>query len=116
MWFLPQAEGHMQTDIGNFQVIYDEFHTRILRYMQRMVGDADAEDLTQEAFAKVAGALAGFRGDAQLSTWIYRIATNTALDRLRALPKSQTLELEEAEDELPDQNVWTGEHEPTPEA
>jgi RNA polymerase sigma-70 factor (ECF subfamily) len=48
-----------------------------------MVGEADAEDLTQEVFAKVAHALRAFRGESSLSTWIYRIATNTALDAVK---------------------------------
>jgi RNA polymerase sigma-70 factor (ECF subfamily) len=48
-----------------------------------MAGEAEAEDLAQEVFAKVSRSLGNFRGDADISTWVYRIATNTALDRLR---------------------------------
>ena len=48
-----------------------------------MAGAAEAEDLTQETFLRVNHALEGFRGDAALATWIYRIATNVATDRLR---------------------------------
>jgi RNA polymerase sigma-70 factor (ECF subfamily) len=66
-----------------FQQVYDEYHAKILRYLTRVVGRNEAEDLTQEVFVKVGQALESFRGDSQLSTWIYRIATNTALDRLR---------------------------------
>ncbi len=66
-----------------FQSVYDEFHRRIQRYLDRLVGPTEAEDLTQEVFAKVSLALPQFRGDSSLSTWIYRIATNTAYDRLR---------------------------------
>jgi RNA polymerase sigma-70 factor (ECF subfamily) len=67
-----------------FQQVYDEFHARIRRYLARLGGPADADDLTQETFARVSQALASFRGDAALSTWIYRIATNVALDRARS--------------------------------
>jgi len=49
----------------------------------RMVGETDAEDVLQEVFLKANRALPGFRGDASLATWIYRIATNAALDHLR---------------------------------
>lgn len=48
-----------------------------------MVGEYEAEDLTQEVFVKISRALETFRGESALSTWIYRIATNTALDKLR---------------------------------
>lgn len=68
----------------DFQTIYDEFQPKIRRYLSRLVGITDAEDLTQEVFVKVSQALLTFRGESTLSTWIYRIATNTAFDRLRS--------------------------------
>ena len=68
----------------DFQTIYDEFQPKICRYLSRLVGATDAEDLTQEVFVKVSQALPTFRGESKLSTWIYRIATNTAFDRLRS--------------------------------
>lgn len=50
----------------------------------RMTGSLhDAEDLTQEVFLKAWQARDGFRGDAEISTWLYRIATNLCLDFLR---------------------------------
>jgi RNA polymerase sigma-70 factor (ECF subfamily) len=73
-------------DVGlsDFQAVYDEFHLKIHRYLDRMVGPADCDDITQDVFAKVSVGLAQFRGEASLSTWIYRIATNAAYDRLRS--------------------------------
>lgn len=67
-----------------FQEVYDQFAPRIHRYLGRFVGASEAQDLTQEVFVRVSQALDGFRGESRLSTWIYRIATNVALDRLRA--------------------------------
>ena len=67
-----------------FQEVYDAFHAKIHRYLERLVGRDEAEDLTQEVFVKVDKGLVGFKGTSKLSTWIYRIATNTALDRLRS--------------------------------
>lgn len=52
--------------------------------MMRLVGEGEAEDLAQEVFLKAKHALPGFRGESSLSTWLYRIATNAALDRLRS--------------------------------
>ena len=74
------------THVGplDFQTVYDEFHTKIHRYLDRMVGPAHCDDVTQDVFAKVSVGLAQFRGDASLATWIYRIATNAAYDRLRS--------------------------------
>ncbi|MHC4529684.1 MAG: RNA polymerase sigma factor, partial [Planctomycetota bacterium] len=74
----------MQRDTLEFSVVYNEFYEKILRYMERMVGKDQAEDLTQEVFIKVNKGLEVFEGKSKLSTWIYRIATNTALDRLRS--------------------------------
>ena len=75
----------------DFHEIHREFRPRVLRYLARMVGEAEAEDLTQEVFAKVAHALRGFRGESSLSTWIYRIATNTALDTMKKTLFRQTV-------------------------
>jgi RNA polymerase sigma-70 factor (ECF subfamily) len=68
----------------NFPEIYASYYPKILRYLSHLVGTEEAEDLTQEVFIKAARALPSFRGDSSLSTWLYRIATNTATDRLRS--------------------------------
>lgn len=47
----------------------------------------DARDAVQDAFVSVLRAVDGFRGDAQLSTWLHRIAVNAALMRLRQRPR-----------------------------
>ncbi len=67
-----------------FNGIYESYRARVTRYLARMVGDVEAEDLSQEVFAKVSRGLEGFRDESNILTWIYRIATNTALDRLRS--------------------------------
>ena len=108
------------TDKGfDFQEIYTIFQPKILGYLSRMLGGNEAEDLTQEVFVKVDKALKEFRGEAMLSTWIYRIATNTAMDRLRSSSfKQQDREsvssetMNEIVAELKERNVWTGEKEP----
>jgi RNA polymerase sigma-70 factor (ECF subfamily) len=72
--------------IGNeeFQDVYGKYHPAILRYLSRLVGRDEAEDVAQEVFLKVNRGLEGYRGDAALGTWIFAIARNAALDRLRA--------------------------------
>lgn len=68
----------------DFTEIHRKFRVRINRYLAGMVGEAEAEDLTQEVFSKVHLALEDFQGKSSLSTWIYRIATNCAIDRMRS--------------------------------
>lgn len=69
-----------------FQRLYDANHRRVLRFLARIAGPQEAEDLAQVVFAKAARALPNFRGDAQASTWLYRIAANVASDWLRGRP------------------------------
>lgn len=79
-----------------FQRLYDANHARVRYFLARIVGTQDAEDLAQIVFAKAAGALPTFRGDAQTSTWLYRIAANVASDWLRgrsALEAKRTVRL-----------------------
>ena len=76
----------MSVPTVNFKALHDQFRPRVLRYVARLVGEADAEDVTQWVMLKVSEGFAGFRGDADVSTWIYRIATNAAMDRLRLKP------------------------------
>jgi RNA polymerase sigma-70 factor, ECF subfamily len=67
-----------------FRRLYDANHERVRRVLTRVVGSQEADDLTQTVFAKAAKALPTFRGDAETSTWLYRIAVNVASDWLRS--------------------------------
>jgi RNA polymerase sigma-70 factor (ECF subfamily) len=103
----------MTTPRPDFREVHDALRPRVLRYLARMAGEAEAEDLAQEVFGKVSRSLGDFRGDAELSTWVYRIATNTALDRLRRLGKPTGSVDPSLADAVvtaeSDRNVWTGE-------
>jgi RNA polymerase sigma-70 factor (ECF subfamily) len=79
----------MQKNELKFSNIYDQFHERIHCYLERMVGINDAEDVTQEVFMKINKGLKDFEGKSALSTWVYRIATNSAIDKIRRRPSSQ---------------------------
>jgi len=68
----------------DFQQVYDTYQPRILRYLTRLLGPQEAEDLAQEVFLRAHQSLDSFRGEAQISTWLYRIASNAAIDRLRS--------------------------------
>ena len=99
----------------DFQDIYTAYQPRILRYLARLVGEAEAEDLTQEVFVKVSRALPAFRGEAQLSTWLYRIATNTAIDKMRTASFRQEAQIDGLDEtnEPEDVDLWSGEETPS---
>ena len=99
-----------------FQNIYKEYHPKILRYLGKMVGAEEAKDLTQDVFIKVRKNLDSFRGESKFSTWIYKIATNTALDKIRNISSQRVIKTkptinseDEIEVELEDKDTWTGE-------
>jgi RNA polymerase sigma-70 factor (ECF subfamily) len=64
--------------------LYDRHHDRVFRTAYKVLGSAaDAADVTQEVFLHLADRIHGFRGDASLTSWIYRITVNTAIDARR---------------------------------
>ena len=103
----------MESGEIRFQQVYDEYQGKISRYLTRMVGENEAEDLTQEVFVKIGHGLGSFRGESSLSTWIYQIATNAALDKLRRPfnrhAGEKLLPVEAITETKEDENIWTGE-------
>jgi RNA polymerase sigma-70 factor (ECF subfamily) len=99
----------------DFPQIYEAFQPRIHRYLLHLVGEPEAEDLTQEVFVKVSQSLGAFRGESQLSAWLYRIATNAAIDRMRSASFRQGAGLDSLElsDETDGRDAWTGEEAPS---
>ncbi len=70
------------THAVDFNAVYSAYYPRILRYIARLVGPGEAEDVSQEVFIKISRSLGDYRGEG-LSSWVYRIATNAAMDRRR---------------------------------
>lgn len=67
-----------------FNDIVKTYSERLYWHVRRMVGShEDADDLLQDIFLKIWTALPTFRGEAQLYTWVWRIATNETLNFLR---------------------------------
>ena len=73
-----------------FSETYNEFYPKITHYLTRLVGDSEAEDVAQIVFEKVSNSLSDFKGESKISTWIFRIATNAALDRLKSSSYKRT--------------------------
>src|SRR5262245_64763299 len=64
--------------------LYHRFRRQVAGNLYRVLGDrTDLEDLVQEVFVIAFRGLSRFRGDARLSTWLYRICVNVALGRIR---------------------------------
>jgi RNA polymerase sigma-70 factor, ECF subfamily len=84
---------------SEFRQIHETFRPRVVRYLSRWLAKGEAEDVAQTVMLKVSEGLRGFRGEASLSTWIYRVATNAALDRLRARGPEAAQDPQPAEDE-----------------
>ncbi|MFA6548319.1 MAG: RNA polymerase sigma factor [Candidatus Margulisiibacteriota bacterium] len=76
----------------DFQDIYNEHKDKVWSLTSRYVSSqADKEDLFQEVFLKIHQALPKFRGESALSTWIYRITVNTALNFLEKRSRQKKL-------------------------
>ena len=64
--------------------LYHRFRRQVAGNLYRVLGDrSDLDDLVQEVFVIAFRGLERFRGDARLSTWLYRICVNVALGRIR---------------------------------
>ncbi len=84
-----------------FNLLVRQYQERIYWHIRKMVIDHDdADDLVQEVFIKVWKGLDKFREDAQLFTWIYRIATNECLTFLAKKKRRFFLPIGDVEKEL----------------
>ncbi len=79
------------------------FTPRVLSFAARMLGDrAEAEDVAQEAMLRLWRVAAEWRrGEAQVSTWLYRVASNLCTDRLRRRRSVALDQIAEPEDDRP---------------
>lgn len=89
-------------DEDAFRTLVERHGRALYRLACRMTGSpADAEDIVQEAFIRAHRQLRTFEARAGVSTWLYRIAVNCAIDHLRARPRRQTTPLERWDTEVP---------------
>lgn len=101
-----------------FTALVKKYQQRIYWVVRRLVPDHDdADDVTQEVFVKVYKALGDFRSDAQLFTWLYRIAVNVAMNHKRRMKVRESVDIDEmisppastdaAPDEVLEQSEYT---------
>ncbi|MBX3422312.1 MAG: RNA polymerase sigma factor [Pirellulaceae bacterium] len=63
--------------------IYECFSGRVYRMVQRIVGESDAADVTQDVFLHLFARLSTFRFESSFTTWLYRLVMNEAVQHLR---------------------------------
>jgi len=78
------VERTLEGDRDAYRVLVERHSRTVYRMAYRMMGNAhDAEDVVQESFLRAYQKLKQFAGNANFGTWVYRIAANYAIDRLR---------------------------------
>lgn len=105
-WDVPHLAGDNESkfierlraqDERAFNELVITYEHRVFRLVYRMLGRREeSRDMAQEVFVQVFKAIGQFRGDAKLSTWIYRIAVNLCKNRLKYLARR----CDAAQDEL----------------
>lgn len=84
-------------DEGAFRELVDRYKDLVFALIARTIQDRSrAEDLAQEVFLRIHRGLPYFRGEARLSTWIYRIVANLCLQDLSRHPGTVPLQDEDA--------------------
>ncbi|WP_318309966.1 RNA polymerase sigma factor [Flagellimonas crocea] len=92
---LTNKEQELITEIrkGNtraFSEFVDSYKNLVFTLSLRMLGNREeAEEVSQDVFIKVYKSLANFKGDSKISTWVYRIAYNTCLDRIKKIKRKR---------------------------
>ena len=77
-------KGIQQGDRKSFQTLVETYQRMVVNTCLGIVhNQADAEDLAQDVFLEIFRTAEKFRGDAKISTWLYRIATNRSLNQIR---------------------------------
>jgi RNA polymerase sigma-70 factor (ECF subfamily) len=73
-----------------FTLIVGRYQAEIFRYCARMLrNEAEGEEMAQETFVRAWQSLSGFRGEASLKNWLYKIATNLCLNQLSSWRRKQ---------------------------
>lgn len=88
-------------DSAAFDLLVRKYQNRVVALIGRYIHDwSECQDVAQETFLRAYRALGNFRGDAQFSTWLHRIAVNTAKNHLVAhkrRPPGEDIDIDDAE-------------------
>ena len=91
--------------------LYRLYRAEVARNLHRMLGPGrgDLEDVLQEVFIEVFRSIPRFRGDAKVSTWLYRVCVNVALQRLRKRKRRAEVSADEVAERTPEDGGETPE-------
>ncbi len=79
-----------------FEILVDSYQKRLYWHIRRIViSHDDADDVLQETFIKIFRSIENFRSESSLFSWIYRIATNQALDFLKKRASERNCSIED---------------------
>ena len=84
----------LEGDTNAFSVLVDRYKDLVFTLAIRMVKNREeAEEVSQDTFIKVYKSLSKFKGNSKFSTWIYKVAYNTCLDRLKKIKREYNVVL-----------------------
>jgi RNA polymerase sigma-70 factor (ECF subfamily) len=95
-------------DVEAFVALCERHRVRVWRVAAAVAGEADAEDLAQEAILRAHRALASYAGEAPFAAWLCRIALNAARDHQRSAWRRRVLLLGRAPTATPDAEALDG--------
>lgn len=121
----PPTDGHppdaelvvlsQKGDAQAFSILVGRHQRQLYRLALRMTqSEADAQEILQEAFLNAWQKLPLFRGESQFSSWLYRIAANSALMRLRRKRRAPDAVAQEAQEPAGPKFTSDGQHEEPP--
>lgn len=96
-----QLISHLQnskTRAKAFETLVDLYQRRLYWHIRRIViSHDDTDDVLQETFIKIFRSIENFRGESSLFSWLYRIATNQALDFLKRRANERNCSIEDVQ-------------------
>jgi RNA polymerase sigma-70 factor, ECF subfamily len=96
-----------------FETMVRQYGGRMLATARRLLGnEQDANDAVQQAFISVFRSIAGFNGEAKLSTWLHRIVVNAALAQMRYRRRRPELSIDDLLPRFDEEGRWAGDSAP----
>lgn len=83
----------------SFDNVYEQYYKKVLKYLISLVGKNYAHDIAQETFIKIHKSLHLLKDESRLSSWVFKIALNSARDKMRKESKCKAIESKEIDNQ-----------------